>query len=530
MACVAILVATGCEKKLDLVPFNSLVNESAFSTPERALLQLIGVYDAAQSGVYDPLNGAATADRGYPYGAAAIQQQDMRGEDCINIQTFFQLTYLSQYNTTTPNNVNIWNNLYAVINKANIAIAGFRSAQTKAVLSPAIAAQYEGECRFLRAMSHHELLIHFARPFADGAGSKLGVPYRDFPIEDAASIDRAKTIPRDSVVTGYRKMLADLDYAETNLPANGGVGVNTIRATKAAAIALKMRIKQHMNDWAGVVTEGNKLIPAVINPQAWNTVISPIGAWKLTDSVDGPFTNNLSAESIFSIRNDANDNPGTNGALSRMYGTTSLGGRGLISLSPIIFNRAEWLCSDRRRRLLTVDGATAIGSSSRFSTKYRDYGTYSDYAPYIRYAEVLLNQAEAEARNNPAVTQRAVDLLNTVRNRGLLNPITETYTLASFATPNALIAAILIERRIEFLAEGKRWSDIHRLAVDPNFSTSGIPAKMASGFVGSANFVCGAAVPAASVAPISYSDYRFLWPIPQQERNTNPIIEQNPNY
>lgn len=533
---IAIILAIGCEKKLELLPFNNLVKENAFSTPERNLLALNGVYDAAQSGVYDPLNGGANVDRGYPFGAAAIEQQDMRGEDCINIQTFFQITYLSQYSTTSPNNVNIWNNLYAVINKANISIAGFRIAGTGGVITTAVASQYEAECRFLRAMSHHELLINFARPYADGAGNKMGVPYRDFAIEDIASVERAKTIPRESVASGYTKMLADLDYAETNLPASGGTGVNTIRATKAAAIALKMRIKQHMGDWPGVIAEGNKLIPAAINPQAWNTVISPIGGWKLTDSVDGPFTNNLSTESIFSIRNDANDNPGTNGALSRMFGTLSLGGRGLISLSPILYNQAQWLCTDRRRRLLTADGASAISNVlapstfSRFSTKYRDYGLYSDYAPYIRYAEVLLIQAEAEARNGAAVSQRAVDLLNTVRNRGLLNPLTETYTLASFATPNALIGAILVERRIEFAAEGKRWSDIHRLAVDPNFSTSGIPAKMPSGFIGISNFVCGGAIPAATITAIAYNDYRFLWPIPLQERNTNPIIEQNPNY
>ena len=530
MACIAILFATGCKKKLDLLPYNNLVNTNAFSTPERALLALNGVYDAAQSGVYDPLNGGALVDRGYPFGAAAIEQQDMRGEDCINIQTFFQITYLAQYNTTSPNNVNMWNNLYAVINKANISIAGFRTAGSGGVLTAAVASQYEAECRFLRAMSHHELLINFARPFADGAGNKLGVPYRDFPIDDQTSAEKAKTIPRESVAACYAKMLADLDYAETNLPANGGTGVNTIRATKAAAIALKMRLKQHMGDWSGVIAEGNKLIPAVIVPQNYTTVISPIGGWALTSTVDGPFTNNLSTESIFSIRNDPQDNPGTNGALSRMYGSVTPGGRGLVSLSPILFNLPQWLCTDKRRTLLVVDGATAIGSTSKFSGKYRDYGTYSDYAPYIRYAEVLLIQAEAEARNASTVNQRAVDLLNTVRNRALNAPLTETYTLASFADKNALIAAILVERRIEFAAEGKRWADIHRLAVDPNFSPGGIPAKMASGFVGSANFVCAGAIPAATVSPIAYSDYRFLWPIPQQERNTNPIIEQNPNY
>ena len=69
-------------------------------------------------------------------------------------------------------------------------------------------------------MAHHELLIHFARPYADGAGSQLGVPYRDFPIRTPADVELAKTKPRETVAACYTKILADLDYAETNLPAH----------------------------------------------------------------------------------------------------------------------------------------------------------------------------------------------------------------------------------------------------------------------------------------------------------------------
>ena len=139
-------------------------------------------------------------------------------------------------------------------------------------------------------------------------------------------------------------------------------------------------------------------------------------------------------------------------------------------------------------------------------------------------------QAEAEARNNAGVSQRAVDLLNTVRNRALANPLTETYTLASFASKNSLINAILKERRIEFSTEGKRWADIHRLALDPVFGTGGVPDKMQNGFNSISAFVCNGPVPATGVAAVPYSDYRFLWPVPQQERNTNPIVAQNPGY
>lgn len=521
------LFFTSCKSKIDLAPNNSFDANSAFTTPERCLLALNGVYDAAQSGNYDALNGTATVDRGYPFGAAAVEQEDMRGEDMVNVATFYQVSYFGTYSTVSPNNVNMWKELYAVINKANLSIAGFRSAGGSGILTTAVSAQYEAECRFLRAMSHHELLIHFARPYADAAGSQLGVPYRDFPINNPQDVALASTKPRETVAACYGKMLADLDYAEANLPATG----LNYRATKAAAIALKMRIKLHMGDWAGVLTEGNKIIPATINSQAWNTVVSPIGSWALTLAVDGPFTNNSSTESIFSIKNDPVDNPGTNGALARMYSvsSTTTGGRGLCSISPIVWNLPEWTCSDKRRTTLYTNGTDNAGNQNKFTTKYKDALNQSDWTPYIRYAEVLLIQAEAEARSN-GITQRAVDLLNTVRNRALATPLTDAYTIASFATVNALINAVIKEKRIEFLAEGKRWGEIHRLALDPTFGTAGIPDKMTNGFANLGAFVCAGPVPATGVPAIPYSDYRFLWPIPQQERNTNPIIDQNPGY
>ncbi len=531
LSLVFALFFLGCKSKLDLTPYNQVSENESFSTPERCLAVLYGVYDAAQTGTYDALNGTATQVRGYPFGAASIEQDDMRGEDMVNVATFYSVTYQNLYSPTSPNNVNMWKELYAVCNKANLAIAGFKGAADKSTITQSVSNQYEGECRFLRALSHHELLIHFARPYADGAGSQLGVPYRDFPVDNPTDVEFLLTKPRESVAACYTKILADLDYAETNLPASlGTTGISTYRATKAAAIALKMRIKLHMGDWAGVLAEGNKLIPAVINPQAPTTVISPIGNWALTANVDGPFTSNISSENIFSIKNDALDNSGTNGSLARMYGSASSGGRGLVTISPIIWNLPEWTCTDKRRTTLYANGTDINNQTNKFTKKYTDVLNQSDYAPMIRYAEVLLTQAEAEARNNPTISQRAIDLLNTVRNRALATPLIDAYTIASFANNNALINAILKEKRIEFLAEGKRWGDIHRLALDPVFSAGGVPGKMTNGYANIAVYVCSGPVPAPGVAGLPYSDYRFLWPIPQDEINNNPIITQNPNY
>jgi hypothetical protein len=511
-----------CKKVLETSPNNSITSSSAFSTAARCALVLNGVYDAAQSSYY--VTGT-TELRGYPFGAASIEQGDVRGEDVVNIAAFFQITYQATYNSSSANCVALWKGLYVLINQANIAIDGFGTAATNGIIPAAIATQYQAECRFIRALAHHEALIHWARPYLDGNGNLTGIPWRESPITSSTAVSTLLNTPRMRVDSVYMKILADLDYAEANLPNN----VAVYRASKAAAIALKMRIKLHKGDWAGVITEGAKLVPATVNPLVPSSVVSPIGSWALTASPDGPFANNSSIESMFSVKNDASDAPSTNGGLSRMYGAASLNGRGLVSISPVIWNNAGWLCDDKRRSLLAAAGTNGNTTQSYFSTKYRDYATYGDYAPMIRYAEVLLTLAEAEARNGTGVSSRAVDLLNVVRNRSLATPAAQQYTIASFASKNALTAAILLERRIEFLCEGKRWSDISRLAKDPDFSVGGIPAKAVNGTSGLSVYNCGGGYTPTQGA-FAYSDYHFVWPIPATEITQNPIVAQNPTY
>src|SRR5690606_32785858 len=94
----------------------------------------------------------------------------------------------------------------------------------------------------------------------------------------------------------------------------------------------------------------------------------------------------------------------------------------------------------------------------------------------LRYAEVLLNRAEAKARLGDATYLAD---LNLVRNRSLAAPATEQY--AAFANTVEAVNAILMERRIEFLAEGLRWNTIHRLQQDDIAPMAGIPAKYRNG-------------------------------------------------
>ncbi|MFT4023253.1 MAG: RagB/SusD family nutrient uptake outer membrane protein [Flavihumibacter sp.] len=190
-----------------------------------------------------------------------------------------------------------------------------------------------------------------------------------------------------------------------------------------------------------------------------------------------------------------------------------------------MYNASFWVTGDLRRSLLTVQ-QTTNGARYYFTYKYRDYQNRSDYAPIIRYAEVLLNVAEAYARTGE--NDKALNLLNAVRDRSV--PAGDRF---GSTAPADLVLAILQERRIEFLAEGRRWPDIHRLANDPQYGLAGIPAKIiVTQLQGSGADYDLDSRPTItpSFAAIPYSDFRFLWPIPSTEISANITLrdQQNP--
>ncbi len=523
-----LVFSSSCKKYTDLLPKDSLSTATAFGTAANVELAAAGMYNTAEVGTYNGGGG-----RGYPFGAASIEQDEMRGEDMVNIAAFYQITYQATYDATTANNSNMWINLYSLINQANTFIDGVHQAQAKGTLTSTTALAYEGEARYLRALAHHQLVVEFCRPYLDGTGGMPGVPYRTLPVNSQAAVAQASAQDRGTVAQDYTAILADLDYAETNLPVSQPH--NITRATRGAAIALKTRVKLHMGDWAGVIAEGAKLGTNGTAP-----FVSPIGGYKLTASPDGPFysgtasispaNNNSNTESIFSIENSSLANGGVNGSLPNMLGPSDKGGRGLVCTSPNLYNAPFWVNSDSRRSLLQIL-QNVPKAMYYFNWKYRDITTQSDYAPIIRYAEVLLNVAEAYSRTG--VLTNALSLLNAVRNRAVA--VADQYTAASFTTSLAMTQAILNERRIEFAGEGRRWPDIHRLALDANFSTGGIPAKVLISQIkgdGSSYNILTRPVIVPALAAIPYSNFKFIWPLPATELSANPVLakQQNPGY
>lgn len=518
---VVVLGMSSCteEKILDLKPVNNILSPDAFTTPTLIATYMNGVYNAAAIGQYTAAPTSPNGGRGYVWGAAFVEQGECRGEDVVNMATFYELTYKATYDPTTANNVYYWVDGYRLINRCNIMIEGTTEAVAKGIISQDVANDYIGQAKFLRAITHLELLTYFARPynFTPGA-THPGIPYREVGVNTSEDIASESAKPRNTVGEVYTKVLNDLNDAETlittgNSTANGGRLVG--RASKWAAIAFKTRLYLQKRDWANVILEGNKLT----------------GAFTLTADPYAPFQGSSAAatsntESIFSIQHSATANPGVNGSLPSV-----LRNRALICVSPILWRDAQWLANDKRRedgKFIYTDPKTGV----KYTNKYTDIVNQTDAAPVIRYAEVVLNMAEAQARLSNLPT--ALTLLNSVRNRSLFDATTQAYTSSSFPTDATMVAAILKERRIEFLQEGRRWTDIHRLQGDPIASVAidGIPAKVASGSTpaAAAYVLTNSYVVTTTVPAVPGANYKFLWPIPQLEMNTNPGLGQNPDW
>ncbi|MBX2964379.1 MAG: RagB/SusD family nutrient uptake outer membrane protein [Cyclobacteriaceae bacterium] len=538
MALTVLLIGASCTDLLDLQPQTALSDATAFSTPERVELAVAGVYDAAQSGTF-----AGNVSRGYPFGAAHIQQGDNRGEDVFNVAAFYQITYQSTFTPATANNDWHWINLFRVINRANVVLAGLETAVPTSTMTQAVIDSYKGECRFIRALSYHELLKHFCKPFSDNPDAALGgMPLRSAAVTSASTAAEAVGTGRSTVRETYDFVLADLNYAESVLPENrANTSLKISRATKGAAVAFKTRVYLHMGRWTDVITEANKLVPQATAPFS-----APYGGYSLPANPFAAFTSAGSknnSESIFSIEHSAEDNAGVNGGLASMYNTNQapINGRALVAISPLIWNQPWFLSTDARKGDTFVFNAQPAGGTAkggRFTRKYSDVAGLSDNAPHFRYAEVMLNLAEAIQRNAPgSVDARAFALYNAIRSRSVADPATDEIT--DFASANALIQAILNERRIEFICEGLRWGDVHRLAQDATFNSwgGGIPSKVNTLLSNISIYYTGdpatnteiLTTPALNHAAIPYTDNRFLWPIPNSELTLNPVLAQQQN-
>lgn len=472
---------------LNPAPLTALSDLVVFDTPDRIGLQVNGLYRFVKTGGF--------------LGGRFQVFNDIRANDFINL-TSNGVTGLGAWNHTlteaSQNDVvNTWTTGYAAINQINVFLAGMDANASKFVapIFPATfattAANYKGEARLLRALCYYSLLQLYARPFADGAGSRPGLPLRLLGETD----DKGNDLARSTVAQVYTQILEDLTFAEQNLPLTytgaTAATLNGSRAHRNTAIALKTRVYLSMARYADVITEANKIVPATAPFTAPTGVPHALNASVATVFAPPQET----PETILSFPFTAQDAPGVQNQLAFYY-LPAPAGNGEYSLNAAAgatLNNPGWAATDARRTAFVLTSGT-----QSFLRKYPTGNPYTDKAPVIRYAEVLLNLAEARVRSTNSVDPQALQLLNAVRGRS--NP-TGVYTAAGLGSVAAITDALLLERRIEFLGEGLRNIDDMRLLAT-------LPAK-------------------GSVPAIDQANPAYIWPIPSTELAANRLMTRN---
>lgn len=161
-------------------------------------------------------------------------------------------------------------------------------------------------------------------------------------------------------------------------------------------------------------------------------------------------------------------------------------------------------------------------------------------AIHYRYAEVLLNYAEAKAELG-TLTQSDIDIsIKKLRDRvGMPNLIMKDITIDpnwDFPNLSPIINEIRRERRVELALEGFRWNDIARWAAGRELIVGKRPKGFLASQIKTNPFPVdseGFLDPYAKALPIGYgfkTDRDYLTSIPISEIVLNPKLTQNPGW
>ena len=476
---VLILLMTGCVKDewMNPAPITSLSDLTVFDTKDRVVQQVNGIYASLKSGQHR--------------GGRFMVYNDVRADNFIpnsnNGVTNYQ-TWNHTVISSTNEVQNLWGAVYTTINVVNVFLEGITAAWDEGKLTGLITQdeynQYRAEALTVRAICYFDLLQLYCKPYNMGATSR-GVPLRLKAMKSGEENDLAPS----NVGEVYTQILKDLNDAEPLSISSYSTDVlNTTRVHKNTIIAFKTRVYLHMGNWAQVVAESGKIVPAAAPFVATSGVANALHA-NYANIFRSPFT---TKESILSMPMSATNNAGTQNHLAHYYGSGSGESYWVVQAPGSVYATLD--ATDARKVMMEVV------AGKPYLTKWVDQANRAEWAPQIRWAEVLLNRAEAIVRAGNSVTQPAVDLLNAVRTRSFA---TGGFTLASFATVSDFYNAILWERNAEFLGEGIRNMDLMRLGLT-------IPGKD-GGSMG-------------NIAPIPPTGPSYIWPVPTSELSVNKLM------
>jgi hypothetical protein len=407
------VLATACEKRLDVFPYQSISDDKALLSEGDVNVTLVGAYDGAQ---------AATV-----YGGDIMVLNELIGnsENISFTGTFAGLSdaYKAQMVANNGNASGTWIASYSTINRINNVL----SAVDKVTSSAAKKSSVEGQALFLRGSLYFELVRLFAKSVGDGDyATNPGVP---LVLTPTSNVTEADYKARATVKAVYDQVIADLVKAESLLPSSNG-----IYATKWSAAAQLSRVHLALKNYTEAGAAANRVIVG-----SGKTLATEIGKNWFTFINNGGST---PGEYLFSMKMTAQD--GTN-SLNTYFGRTisaypGSAGRSDCKVKPA--HIAQYETGDKRKDFFVLSGG------NYYSMKHLD--RLGD-VPVVRLSEMYLTRAEANQRNTTVVGASPLSDVNAIRTRAGLPALTAV-----------TLAAILKERSLELAFEGQFLPDAKR--------------------------------------------------------------------
>ncbi|SDG58934.1 Starch-binding associating with outer membrane [Dyadobacter soli] len=487
------LLLTGCSDYLELNPTDRFTEATFWKTEEHANAGLTATYSSLMNvyGSNIPASLDAVTSNFYTYDNQLGAGNIARGiHDAANTAII---------NTR-------WGNAYQGIGRANSVI----SRVPGITMDEGRKKQVVAEAQFLRAFFYFSLWSVYG-----------GVPL----ITDPPAREQGE-LPRNNAADIERQMLADLDAAIPVLPATISAA-NKGRAGKATALALKARIQLYLNNWAAAAEtskalidlKSNALFPdyrALFMPEnEGNTEILMDVQYKqpeFTHSNDiqfDQFNSFAPTQNLIDQYEAIDGKPITESAL---YDAA----KPYENRDPRLKSTVITIGSLFKGKPVVATTYPQTGYGLKKGTTYRDgeappagkVDNISDLnVVLIRYAEVLLTYAEAQ--NEVAGPDASVyAAVNEVRKRAGMPALPAGLSQA------AMRERLRHERRIEFVGEGLYYFDLKRWkTAEAELNTD------VTNYLGKV------------VDKRSFNPQRdYLWPVPTTALQTNPNLNQNPNY
>ncbi|MCW3106112.1 MAG: carbohydrate-binding protein SusD [Segetibacter sp.] len=479
-------------RKLDETIYSSIYTEAFYKTASDAEKGLVAAYDPLADLAAGPaltIVSDFSADQSYPRAV-------------VGRNTLTLFTYDPNYTTQKSNGrINespqqIWTSCYDGIEKANWIIEKVPGATMDLVRKN----QIVGEAYFLRAFYHWTATKNFG----------------DIPVKIKASINEAEALtgksPKAEV---YKQIYSDLDKAlAAGLPSYPAVEKG--RPSKEAVNALYAKVALYNEDWPLALQKAKD----VISSGKYN-LMSDVRDLYRYDKEDVARIENIWA---FESEPEANSRSsqlssllGPTGSAAPAYGKTTFGSMFAFQSFFDSFDP-----SDVRRTLLDTNyvdksgntipqkNITPITTKGVLIKKYQDPNAGGGASPTVnipilRMADIYLIAAEAEFRISGS-SANALSYINMVRRRAFGQPVN---TPSIYDISTVTLDIILQERSWEFFAEGDRWYDLTRT----NKFLTEVPKAVNNVY------------PTRTPLP----KHRYF-PIPQDEINANPKLEQNPDW